>query len=238
MNTKMILAFIGGAAIGSLVCFALIKEQYDVLLEEELKAMKDHYEKELELVDADYTEELRGLVSELDDEEKKMDQYVDYVKKYSSPQEQVIKMQEHRGARASMKLSEELTDEDMLPDDILKDLEDADDQFKDYVDSRHPEDDPAEEPYTISYVEFANENQHYDKITIMYYDADGVLTDDDNDVIPDVDGLVGLDNLNNFGKYSKDPNVVHVRNEKRNVDFEICLAPGVSYQETILGIYD
>lgn len=224
----MILAFIGGAAIGSLVCYALIKEQHDALLEEELKAMKDYYEKELELVDADYTEELRGLVGELDGVERKMDQYVDYVKKYSSPQEQVIKMQEHREAKESMKLSEELTDEDMLPDD----------QFKDYVESGHPEDDPAEEPYTISYVAFANENQHYDKITIMYYDADGVLTDEDNDIIPDIDGLVGLDNLNNFGKYSQDPNVVHVRNEKRNVDFEICLAPGVSYEETILGIYD
>lgn len=71
-------------------------------------------------------------------------------------------------------------------------------------------------PYVITPDEF--EDSDYDLVSLIYYD-DGVLTDENDNVIKNVDELVGLDSLTQFGKYEKDR--VCVRNDKRKVDYEI-----------------
>lgn len=74
-------------------------------------------------------------------------------------------------------------------------------------------------PYVITPDEFGDKyDEGYAEETLTYY-ADGVLTDDMDVVIDDVDGMVGLDSLNHFGEYEKD--AVHVRNEKHKTDYEI-----------------
>lgn len=75
------------------------------------------------------------------------------------------------------------------------------------------------EPYVISPEEFG-ELDDYDAISLNYY-ADGVLTDDWDNVIEDVDDMVGLDSLNHFGEYEDDS--VFVRNERDKADYEILL---------------
>lgn len=72
-------------------------------------------------------------------------------------------------------------------------------------------------PYVIEPVEFG-ELHGYDTVTLTYY-ADGVLTDDMDEPIEDVDGMVGKDSLNHFGEYEDDS--VYVRNEKDQTDYEI-----------------
>ena len=47
------------------------------------------------------------------------------------------------------------------------------------------------------------------------------LADDDNNIIEDVDNIIGLDSLNHFGEYEADS--VHVRNDKKKTDYEILL---------------
>ena len=74
-----------------------------------------------------------------------------------------------------------------------------------------------EAPYVISPDEYG-EIYDYDQIELTYY-ADGVLTDDTDEVIDDVDDTVGLDSLNHFGDYEED--AVHVRNDERKCDYEI-----------------
>lgn len=72
-------------------------------------------------------------------------------------------------------------------------------------------------PYVISPAEFDTEDD-YGVYSLTYY-ADGVLTDEQDNPIEDVDDMVGRDSLNHFGEYEDDS--VHVRNERLQCDFEI-----------------
>ena len=71
----------------------------------------------------------------------------------------------------------------------------------------------------------------------MYYEGDGTLCKDDDELIDDVNGLVGDANLLKFGLGSQDKDVVYVRNEKWNCDFEITRVKG-SYGEIVHGYVD
>lgn len=74
-------------------------------------------------------------------------------------------------------------------------------------------------PYVISPDEFG-EFADYDTISLTYY-VDGVLTDEMEEIIEDIDELVGLHSLNHFGEYEDD--AVFVRNDERRCDYEILL---------------
>lgn len=74
-----------------------------------------------------------------------------------------------------------------------------------------------DEPYVITPDEF--DENGYDVVTLFYY-ADGVLaTADGNEVIDNVNELVGEDSLTHFGEYEEDS--VFVRNDIMETDFEI-----------------
>ena len=62
------------------------------------------------------------------------------------------------------------------------------------------------------------EDDDYDLISITYY-ADGVLADDGNYPIDDVEDTVGPDALDSFGEWEDD--AVYVRNDKRKCYYEI-----------------
>ena len=77
----------------------------------------------------------------------------------------------------------------------------------------------ADRPYVIPPEEFG-ENPYYDAISLNYY-ADGILTDDTDEPIEDIDGLIGEDALTHFGEYEDDS--VFVRDDDAQVDYEILL---------------
>lgn len=77
----------------------------------------------------------------------------------------------------------------------------------------------ADRPYVIPPEEFG-ENPYYDAISLNYY-ADGILTDDTDEPIEDIDGLIGEDSLTHFGEYEDDS--VFVRDDDAQVDYEILL---------------
>jgi len=93
----------------------------------------------------------------------------------------------------------------------------------------------TENPYIVSLEEFMEERQDLDKITLTYYEGDDVLTDDRDVAILDYEKNIGNDALSKFGHLSKDPNVVYVRNEKLEIDYEI-LKDHRSFSEAVLGI--
>lgn len=75
------------------------------------------------------------------------------------------------------------------------------------------------EPYVISPEDFG-EFDDYEKISLIYW-ADRVLTDDNNEVVEDLEGSVGIDSLTTFGEYEDDS--VFVRNSRLRCDYEILL---------------
>ncbi len=91
-----------------------------------------------------------------------------------------------------------------------------------------------EVPYIIHQDEFNNSETGYSKVVYTYWAGDDVLCDEDGTPLPHADLVVGLDNLK-FGHGSDDIDVVFVRNQKIEVEMEICRNPG-SYEEEVLGL--
>lgn len=73
--------------------------------------------------------------------------------------------------------------------------------------------------YVISPEEFGNRSD-YDSISFTYY-ANGVLADEYDEIVPDVENTIGIDSLNHFGEYEEDS--VFVRNDIKKCDYEILL---------------
>ena len=49
--------------------------------------------------------------------------------------------------------------------------------------------------------------------------SDGKLADDMDELVEDIEGTVGVENLKQIGKYEED--ALHVRNDELKTDFEI-----------------
>lgn len=219
-NTKILLSFLGGAAIGALICFAVLKEKYEALANEEIKNMKDYYQKEMEKIDDAYEEELDNLINTMNrdmyehDKREGTKTYVDYVKKYNP--DEIVK-DEYYDMPYPDVIDEDYHEDDELPEDP-------------------PENDlQSEKPFVISREEFDEGYPHFDKITITYYAEDDVLADEQDEIITDIEAVVGYDSLSRFGDMSDDDCVVYVRNGRLGADYEIILVQE-SYAESVLGI--
>lgn len=79
--------------------------------------------------------------------------------------------------------------------------------------------DKQTKPYVIPPEQFGDD-ENYDQISLTYY-ADGVLADENDEVIDDVEETVGIESLNHFGEHEDDS--VFVRNDTRKCDYEILL---------------
>lgn len=89
----------------------------------------------------------------------------------------------------------------------------------------------TEIPFVIPPAEFGDlEDEGYDKANLTYY-ADGVLADEEDEIVDDVEGTVGEDSLNHFGEYEDDS--VHVRNHRLKTDYEILLSQREYYTDVL-----
>lgn len=103
---------------------------------------------------------------------------------------------------------------------VLKDLKDRYSEI--LKDHKYTIDEPCydggeDRPYVIPPEEFGNADE-YDIISLNYY-ADGVLADDWNDPIEDLEATVGEDFASHYGEYEDD--CVYVRNNRLKVEYEI-----------------
>ncbi len=72
------------------------------------------------------------------------------------------------------------------------------------------------------------------KITLTWFAGDGVLSDESDEPIEDIDHVVGRANLDRFGHKSNDSRVVYIRNHKLGADYEVLLHDGM-YAEVVAG---
>ena len=85
------------------------------------------------------------------------------------------------------------------------------------------------QPYIIS-PENYGEHEDYKLESLVYYEADKVLTYDSGEPVEDVAGMVGVEFSEHFGEYTED--VVHIRNDEQRTDYEILLDLG-AYDDLI-----
>ena len=124
------------------------------------------------------------------------------------------------GLRETIEESIEPEDEDDDPDKK---------EYESIIDEQgYNEDDDVEEPYMISPDEFS-EFDDYEAIDLTYYEGDGVLVDEDDELVDDVIETVGK-NVLEYLQNENSEDVVHVRNDKLKSDYEICKVSG-SYED-------
>ena len=199
MKSKFInvLVFAAGAAIGSLVTYKVVKNQYEKIVQEEIESIKEAFSgNEVEIT--------QDKPDETDEDEGRPEQ----------PRQ--INWDE----------LEDLDEEDENYTPTEEDLE----QYESLTHSYSGEKGGAEEvtsgPYVISPYDFG-ELDEFSQIELTYY-ADGVLEDEEYNVVTDAEELLGPKALNTFGEYEEDS--VFVRNERLRTDFQI-LKDYRTYQE-------
>lgn len=91
--------------------------------------------------------------------------------------------------------------------------------YSDMQDKKQKQEIAVDRPYVIQPSDFG-EYEDYEKISLTYT-ADGVLLDDMNEIVDDIEETVGEDSLEHFGEYEDDS--VYVRNDAKKCDYEILL---------------
>lgn len=76
----------------------------------------------------------------------------------------------------------------------------------------------VDKPYVIPPEEFGELGDEYEAIELTYY-SDGILVDDNDEIIDDVDDIVGDDFEEHFGEYEDDS--VFIRNDRLKCDYAI-----------------
>ena len=84
----------------------------------------------------------------------------------------------------------------------------------------------AKAPYIISADEFLNTEVGYEQFTLTYFQGDETLVDQADTIVESVEKTVGVANLSKFGHLSEDENIVYIRNERLNWDFEVVRSMG------------
>jgi len=77
-------------------------------------------------------------------------------------------------------------------------------------------------PYVIHQDEYNENTDEYQQLTWTYYASDNILADENDEQVSRPELIVGLESLMKFGHGSDDSNVVFVRNERLELDFEVC----------------
>lgn len=166
---KCTVAFIIGAAAGSVVTWKLLKTKYEQLTQEEIDSVKEVFSRR---EDKEVTVSIEKDETDISEEYKETaGQIIREYNKYSS------------------------------------------NSYKEQMEERKI----VDKPYVISPSEFG-EIHEYETISLTYYD-DQVLTDEDDELVEDVENLVGFKSLTHFGEYEDDS--VFVRNDALKCDYEI-----------------
>lgn len=87
--------------------------------------------------------------------------------------------------------------------------------------------------FVITKDEFMRNESEYEQVTLTYFDGDDVLVDSEEKPVGDELRLIGDGNLR-FGYGSGDHNVVYIRNETLQLEFEVLKSSG-NYAEEVLG---
>jgi hypothetical protein len=202
MNSKFInvCVFAVGAAIGSAVTWKITKDRYERIVQEEIESVKEVFANR----NADDT-------CSDDEEVVKEDSEEDY-------QPRQINWDE----------LEDLDEDDDDDDDDDYSAMAEDEYLAEYarlINSYSNREGGVErvktEPSVISPYDYG-EKDGYGSFELTYY-ADGIIEDEDYNIVKDVEELVGPKALDSFGEYEDD--AVFVRNDNLRIDIQILKDP-------------
>lgn len=191
---KNFFTFVTGLVIGSVVTYVIVKDKFEKIAQEEIDSVKEVFGRRVEK-EADKKVE-KIAKKEVEKIRKEYNEYDNLTKNYTSysknKTEESIEDVEYEEVCEN--------DEDGVE---LDEIERASDYDK---------------PYIIEPQEFGALDG-YSLITLYHY-SDNVLADDCDELVEDLDDVVGEDYASHFGEYEDD--CVYVRNDRLKADYEIC----------------
>lgn len=240
------LIFIGGAAVGGGIGWFVTKKKYekqmDEAVEREVKDVREwyerHYEEDKELIEkADLllgTRFTSKMISEVKDTEEVVED--------ESPDDNLVRA----GERAVESYTERMNrrKEDLLrPERAQYDrgadrvsynsfskpkiVEDIEEKEVDEVRLKQNDYDPRDDIYVISAEQFAHERLGFDKVTLYWWELERILSEEDMAIL-DVPDILGTGWEGKIGTEEKD--VVYVRNENLETDYEVVVQHNSFYQ--------
>ena len=215
MNNAMkgVLIFAAGAGIGSLATYIFMKAKYEEIINEEMEIILDRVSNELNNTRHDPAEvEKEEVEEEVEEEEitKRTASKIVEINKYRSPSEMVEDLGIKRRREEEAKMAEfEYPRED--------DYHEEDEKFVSRGDPN--------KPYIITSDQFYNEYDHYDKLTVYFFEEDDTLVDEREEIIDDPETVIGDIPAYYFAEAeyqdADDSNIVYIRNHKLATDFEV-----------------
>lgn len=202
-----------GAAIGGLYVNRHLRLKYEEIAEKEIDEMREHFRKRHAVRDS------KPDLEELDEKVKDLG--------YGTPNTPVLE-----------ESKDEVVAEEVVEEVVVEEVEEgkapSEEERKNIFEEQEAARKGAEEgwdyeaevakrrpdyPYVIH-----QDEQHergYTELSWSYYTEDDVLADEHDSVVEEIEGVVGVANLEKFGHGSDDRNVVHIRNDKLGVEVEI-----------------
>ena len=189
---KNFFTFVTGLVIGSVVTYVVVKDKFEKIAQEEIDSVKEVFGRRVEK-EADKKVE-KIAKKEVEKIRKEYNEYDNLTKNYTS----YSKNETEENVEEDEEVCE--NNEDRVELDEIERASDYD------------------RPYIIEPQEFGALDG-YSLITLYHY-SDNVLADDCDELVEDLDDVVGEDYASHFGEY--EDNCVYVRNDRLKADYEIC----------------
>lgn len=198
MNGKGFMWFSIGALVGTVVTITVLKNKYEAILQEELDSI-------MQVMTRNRT---KGTPCE----EKK---------------EKVIPIKNRTNESYSAEKDYEGHESKVVQttDKTFKKIVKEYDRVNPPLSVMAEEQSPTEEDkdiYIISEDEFCMGKEDFDQETMMYYE-DGVVLDESEDIVDDLENVIGLEAFSTFQNCPEET-VIFVRNEGLSIDYEIIRA--------------
>lgn len=229
---KNIGVVVGSLAAGGGAGFWIAKKRYERIANEEIASVKETYDRLSASAKKFKTpaEAVKELVDEVEEGADELEEKLETLEYASSDfsesahQSTKDRVEAMLSKKLILEKEENIFEKQLTPEEI-ETLKTDPNKFVSVPSEDHP--------FIISVEDFMDDDE-YTRQTIVYYEEDDTLVDDRDQVIPDVEGTVGSDALTKFGTGSSDKDIVYVRNNALDTQFEVVRNKG-SFTEVVLG---
>lgn len=206
-------AFGAGAGISWLVANRRLKTKYEMLMEEELEKTREFF------ANRQYVE-TEALEHPLDPEE--MLREVEASEKKVTRAENEFRTPYHDldGLNAVVESGTDVDEVEAVEKTVFE--EDVEAEWE----MANTQNRQQRKPYVISKDDFFDSENDWNQFTFTWFDGDGVLADEKEDMVPDPDVIVGNWNLERFGWLSESPNTLYVRVPEHEMELEVIKSDG------------
>lgn len=231
---KFIVGVIGGAAVGAVVShFAtkhVLEERINERVSKEYRELLQDIEinsvaKEDVIVYDDADEIVQEEEATEETEESDSSDKTDYTK-FAKVDDRVLVSDKPELEDFAKQLEKNAEPEYHYPSDLVEEAARVFDERAESDTHNLTPVHPAE-PYILEMSEYDTAYKN-DKVSYTWWEGSQTLTDEDEEIIADIDGVIGMRNLEAFGTELADPgdpDVVYIRNDHMGLDIDLVRDP-------------